>query len=243
MQVSDSLATAVSLGTQPIAPGCRPAGATADEDDVPLAPEAPPPALRAICRRLRLPAHREAGWAASGPRPALRFCLYFACGLTQCALAIVVFGVPVPLSMTLLAVRVIPGWVYVAARALTVAWVWFAGPARTPAWVTAFDAVAYSVVGITTCLQPRARVPYRSRFVFSALNGALVFCGCGTVLWERPGGVHLAPVPVLWALGVRTIRFVDAFTDLAFARLVIEDVRPSIPPLYGVAREALRRPC
>lgn len=194
-------------------------------------PEASPPELHALCRWLRIPAHREAAWAASGPRPALRFCLFFAFGATQCVLAKVIFGAPVPWSRTLLVVRVIPGWMYVISRTVTVAWVWFAGPARTPPLATAVDAVAYSVVSITICLQPRARVPFRSRFVFSALNSVVLFCGCGTLLMERPHGVELAPLQVIWALGVRTIRFVDVFADLAFARLVIENVR-SFPQLH-----------
>lgn len=231
MQVSESLTTAVSLGMQPIAPTYPPAGATAGEADVSSVLEPPPPELRAICRRLRVSAHLEAAWAASGPRPALRFCLFFAFGITQCTLAVVVFGIPAPWSVTLLAVRVVPGWTYIVARTVVVAWTWFVGPASAPPLVTAADALTYSILGVTTCLQPRARMPFQSRLVFALLNAILVFCGCGALIMERPGAVRLEAGPALWALGVRTVRFVDAFTDLAFARLIIEDVRSAIPSI------------
>ena len=225
VQDLEPLANPDSPCTQPIAPVLTAVSATAGAADVSPAPAAPSPALRTLCRRLRVPPHCEAAWAASGPHPAWQFCAYFACGILQCALAVAVFGLPSPWSTKLLVVRLVPGWSYIAARALAIGWTWFAGPSRTPAIVTIADALTYSIAGITTCLQPRALVPFQSRFSFSVLNGILVCAGCGTVLMERPGSVRLSFLPLFWALGVRTVRFVDAFTDMAFARLVLEDVR------------------
>ena len=204
--------------------GCNPGDATAGNGNATIMP-APPPPPPVRCRHLRLPPQHEAAWAATGPWSRLRYITFFALGAAQCVLAAVVYVFAVPRHGAPHGVRIALGWVCVAARSTTVLWSWVVGPRRTPLLATAADALSYSAVAIWTCLQPRARVPFRDRLVFAAMNGMLLLCGCGTLLMERPSGVPPRTVPILWAVGVRTMRFVDVFTELSFAGLLLEDVR------------------
>ena len=186
---------------------------------------APPFGLRALCHSLRLSPQRTASWAANGPCPTLRFYLFFPLSAAQCALAVAMFGIAAPWSKNLLVVRVVPGWVHIAARVTTILWPLFEGPGRTPLSATAAAELSYAAVGVMACLQPRACVPFRSRLVFSVLHGITVFCGSSALLVERPRDAKLGVSPALWALGVRTSRVVDVFTKMTFAGLMFEDVR------------------
>ena len=217
-------ATCESLDTQPLDATSKPAGSTADEVDVLAAPTSSL-SLRALCRHLDLSPQRKAAWSANGPHPALCFYLFFPFSAAQCALAVASFGIASPWLSQLLAVRIVPGWVHIAARVTTALWPWFTGPGRTPLLATAAAEELYAAVSVTTCLQPRVRMPFGSRLDFTIVTGVAVCCGCSALLVERPRDVKLGVGPVVWALAVRTARFVDVFTELAFAGLMLEDVR------------------
>ena len=119
--------------------------------------------------------------------------------------------------------------------------VWFLGPSyidRPPTRVLALVVLTLSFILMCTLyfpplFAPEDRVPFQSRFIFLLLMAPTQMCdhfiGTLTFVTNERAPPEARMWKVLTRAGVKTLRGMDAFSDIIYMRVLWEKVRPPVP--------------